>query len=301
MERAAVRDGTAAAESATAEILERRVVGCSAAMRRVRERILALSPLSVPVLVQGESGTGRDCVVRALHAIGEYRESSLSSLRCGRDSSSGLPVAGSVIYLDEVGRLPLRAQAEWLGHLRERQTGASRPMLRLFASTSEDLRGRVRRGTFIAELADLLSRFAIHLPPLRERRRDIPLLVSALLARIGNSLGRENCSVRPSALGLLERQNWPGNVRELAGVLEKLVAFSARGEITGDQVGQVLGEQLESVDFFRARRDVERREQLVVLLEECGGNLSEVARRLNMSRSAITSRAQKYGLLRKGA
>ena len=112
-------------------------------------------------------------------------------------------------------------------------------------------------------------------------------------------MGRPGVQLDRGALALLREQQWPGNVRELAGVLERLVAFSPRGSITRERVREVLGEAPGGVGSLRLRREAQQREELVVLLAACRGNLAEVARRQKLSRGAVIYRAQKHGLLPK--
>jgi two-component system response regulator AtoC len=276
------------------------LVGRSPAMRRVRERVRALAPLALPVLVAGERGSGRDRVVQALHALGRpdrEADAPLVRVRCGEDAQPA-PPPGSVVYLDEVGRLDLPQQACWEQRLRTGNDGGAPPRFRrVYASTCEDLTRRVREGSFLPALARPLSRFTIQLSPLRQRREDVPALVTALVGEIGRSLGRDRCRVQPAALTALKARSWPGNVAELARVLEKLVAFSPGGEISGRRVRAVLREMPESVDSLRRSRKAQQREELVRLLEECGGNLAEVARRLGLSRGAVIYRARRFGLM----
>jgi DNA-binding NtrC family response regulator len=169
----------------------------------------------------------------------------------------------------------------------------------VLACASEDLAERARDGAFHSGLAETLARFAILLPPLRERLEDVAQLAPLLAARIGAAMGRPGVQLERGALALLREQQWPGNVRELAGVLERLVAFSARGAITRERVREVLGESPDSVDSLRLRREAQQREELVGLLAVCRGNLAEVARRQKLSRGAVVYRAQKHGLLPK--
>jgi len=281
---------------AQAERPEDRVAGRSPAMRRVRERIRALAPLQVPVLVCGETGAGRDQVVAALHAAGPHAGAPLVRLGPGADGAPKLPAEGAVFYLDEVGRLRPDEQRHWYEILRSPERTAAQRVLRLLASTAEDLAARVRSDSFDRRLAEILLRFAIAVPPLRDRREDVPLLVQLLAARVGRRMGREAIRFDRPALALLKAQRWPGNVRELAAVVEKLVAFSADGSITRERVKEVLSESPDSVSLLRERKVAQEREELIALLELCGGNFAEVARRLGISRGAVIYRAQKHGL-----
>ncbi len=280
-----------------AKWLESRIAGRSPAARRVRERITALAPLKVPVLVSGEPGTGRDTIVTVLHVLGRWADTPLLPVRCGDPRASTVPVAGSAVYLDEVGRLRPDAQVTWFECLAAMERSGPQRPVRVFASTSEDLAARAREGSFHPRLSQKLLRFSIPVPPLRERKEDLDQIVPALVGRIGEAMGRDLARVSRAALAHLKSQVWLANVRELAGVVEKVVAFSARGEVTLEQVKQVLGEHPESVASMRDRRDRRRREELVVALDASGGNLAEVARRLGISRGAVIYRAKKYGLL----
>ena len=279
------------------------MAGRSPAMRRVRERLAALSPLRVPVLIAGEGGSGRDSAVEALHALGRHGGRPLVAVRCGvRPQRALLPPRGSSVYLDEVGRLPAAEQARWLGHLGLRGDARTRRVARVYASTSDDLRALAREGSFSPELAEYLSRFRVHLPPLRDRRRDVPELARSLASTIGLRLGRRITGIEEGALLRLSLQPWNGNVAELAGVMEKLVAFSATGEITLEGVGQVLGTapgsaDTPSADTRRAGPTACGRGELLLVFHECGGNLAAAARRLGISRSTLVSRAKRLGLL----
>jgi DNA-binding NtrC family response regulator len=173
--------------------------------------------------------------------------------------------------------------------------------LRVFASTSGDLLRSAREGTFHPGLADRLSRFQIPLPPLRERPEDIGALALHLSRRIGATLGRPQVRFDRSAIALLRRATWVGNVQELASVVEKLVAFSPEGAVTRKRVTEILGDLPDSVGAMRQQRSQLQRAELATLLETCGGNLAEVARRLQISRGAVIYRAQKHGLLQRSA
>jgi DNA-binding NtrC family response regulator len=269
--------------------LEAQLAGRSRVMERLRERVRALAPLGVPVLVLGESGTGRSRVVDALHRGGPLAASNVLRVRPGpRPPRNG----ARVYHLDGVSDLLPPEQAFWADRLR-----AEEPGVRVFASSASDLALLVREDRFDALLFERLRRFAIRLPPLRERLDDIPVLVRHLAAAAGERLGRPRPRVERSALARLRAQQWPGNVAELADVVERLVAFANDGRLTGALVEEVAGESRQGVHVLRQRREEAQREELVAALRESGGNLAEVARRIGMSRGAVIYRAQKYGLL----
>jgi DNA-binding NtrC family response regulator len=274
-----------------------RIVGKSAVVRRLRDRVRALAPLQVPVLVSGEPGTGHDHVVRCLHELGAGDGAELVSLTSGAEGVLRRPAPGVAYYLDEVGRFTPAEQVHWFECLCASQRAEPDRAFRIFASTSEDFALRARDGSFHPALADRLLRLQVPIAPLRERAEDIGPLASHLADCVGREMGRERVRVERPAVALLRSRAWPGNVRELAGVVEKLVAFSPGGDVTRERVREVLGEVPGSVASLRQQHSQQQREELMVLLEHCGGNLAEVARRLDISRGAVIYRAQKFGLL----
>jgi DNA-binding NtrC family response regulator len=266
-------------------------------MQRVRERVAALATLSVPVLVRGEEGSGRSHVVAALRALRGEADRELWSLRAGdRRLLAPLDARRSTV-LDEVALLSPVEQARW----RDVLLSARSAPVSLYATSSEDLAEPARRGAFDPVLAESLSRFAIALPPLRERQADLPELAAALTERACARLGRDPVAWSRPALRLLQAQSWPGNVRELAAAVERLVAFAGGARIERSHVEALFEESPRSVGSTRRARARRQREELVRLIDETGGNLAEVARRLEMSRGGVIYRAQKFGLMRKSS
>jgi DNA-binding NtrC family response regulator len=272
------------------------IQGRSAVTRRLRDRLRALAPLNVPVFVSGEPGVGHDHVVHCLHTSGATKNESLVTVT-NLEAGSQFPASARAFYLDEVGRFAPADQLHWCERLREQERRPGGEKFRVFASSSEDIASRVRAGSFHPRLARLLLRFPVPIAPLRDRPEDIGPIVLALAERFGSQMGRERVRFDRAAIALLRSRTWPGNVRELALVVEKLVAFSPGGSVTRDRVREVLGEALDSVASLRTRRNEREREELMAQLECCGGNLAEVARRLDVSRGAVIYRAQKHGLL----
>jgi len=274
-----------------------KIVGESAAIESLRDRVYALAPLRVPVLVSGEPGSGRDHVVRAMHQLS--RRAAVELLTVAHDSrdARARPGAGGAVYLDGIERFKPDVQAHWFAVMCEANGADDDAAPRIYASTTGDLDCRVRSGEFHAGLADRLRRFEVPIPTLRDRREDIGPTAHALANRVGRSMRRPEIRFERAAIALLRNASWPGNVRELQQVVEKLVAFSIDGEITAQRVREVLGEAPDSVALLRYQRSQQQREELLSLLESCGGNLAEVARRLDVSRGAVIYRAQKFGLL----
>ncbi len=285
-------------QSSDADQLAARVNGKSAIMQRVRQRIVGLASLDVPVLVSGERGSGRDHVVRVLHELGE-RSEPLVTIPAADALRAAVPRNGESVYLDEVADLAPEAQKFWLERIQQQDQEGDESGGRVYASTSVDLMARVAQGQFSHELSDFLARFTIPLPPLRDRLEDLAQLVPALTERIGEGMGRKDVRVQSSAIARLRNHPWPGNVRELHDALQRLIAFSSDGVITKNQVTEVIGEAPETVASARERRSRDQREELIALFDECGGNIAEVARRLDLSRGAVIYRAQKFGLVPK--
>ncbi len=271
--------------------------GRSVASWRVRERLHALAPLRVPVLVRGEPGSGRDTLVHALHDLAGSG-AALVVLR-PQAPSAGDPRSARLdapVYLDEVGRHPREAGRRWAERLAAADAG-SRGGFRLYASTSQDLAALARSGAFDPALARRLARFSIELPPLRARKADLPQMVRALTPRVAAALGHPGVRMRPSAVARLRAHAWPGNVAELVAVLERAVAFARDGAVAGRGIGEVLAESVETLRVLRERRGHSERDRLVGLLRECAGNLAEVGRRLGLSRGAVYYRLRKHGLV----
>jgi len=192
----------AGASQPDADRLAELVAGRSAAMRRVRERIRALAGLSVPVLVRGEPGTGRDQVARAIHGIGGSGDAPLVTVRAGAAAPAPRVPAGAAYFLDEIGRFSAAEQAHWFERLRAADAQAP-GIPRVLACASEDLAERARDGDFHTGLAEKLQRFAILLPPLRERLEDVAQIAPLLAARIGAAMGRPGVQLERGALALL--------------------------------------------------------------------------------------------------
>lgn len=236
------------------------LVGESEPMRRVYALIEKVAPSEVPVLVRGETGTGKELVSRAIHQQSPRASGPLLALNCAavspnlieselfghtRGSFTGavgdraghfVSASGGTLFLDEIGDMPLDMQAKLLRALEERvvrPVGSSKTVpvdVRLVAATNRDLAGLVEEKRFRADLYYRLNVVTIELPALRDREGDVPRLVEFLLARIADELGVARPEVSAEALAALERHSWPGNVRELENELRRAAALS-RGRI----------------------------------------------------------------------
>ena len=232
------------------------IVGRTDAMRQVLERVVQIAPVGSTVLVTGESGTGKELVARGIHALSPRRhkpfiavnvaalsETLLESELFGHekgaftgaiDARKGLfeLAEGGTIFLDEIGEMPLATQTKLLRVLEQREflrVGGEQSIqvdVRIVAATNQDLRQLVAIGDFRRDLYFRLNVLSIELPPLRERREDIPLLVEAFVRDVSDRNDRDFPGISPEAMAILIDHSWPGNIRELRNLVESLVVLA---------------------------------------------------------------------------
>jgi two-component system NtrC family response regulator len=271
--------------------------------------------MRAPVLVIGEPGSGRDTVVEVLHAQSRYADRPLERVRCGSggnregrgnggDSGSGrnpirrrVPARGSVVYLDRVERLCADEQKIWLEHLGLEGGPGARRVARVYASADLPFTQFCEASGVETPLARYLSEAVLFLPALRERRDDIPELIDHLAGRVGARLGRPPGTIEPAAYARLIEQPWPGNLTELEAVIEKALAFAPAGDIRAEDVDLISTEHRLVGRAAEGEDAAGRHAELFALLEANGGNLAAAARSLGLSRSALTGRARRLGLL----
>ncbi|MGC8466586.1 MAG: sigma-54-dependent transcriptional regulator [Acidithiobacillus sp.] len=240
------------------EDLSERLVGRSPAMVALRERVRLLGRSNAPVHIRGESGTGKELVAQAIHDASPRRDKAFIAVNCGaipenlmeseffgaeKGAYSGavqrreglfLAANGGTLFLDEIAELPLTTQVKLLRVLQERVVrplGGLREIgvdIRLICATHRDLRRMVAEGTFREDLFYRINVVPVEIPPLRERREDIPVLAEALLERLCQRHGRPIASLEPEALAWLSTRDFPGNVRELENLLERALALQSR-------------------------------------------------------------------------
>ena len=235
----------------------REIVGSSAALREVLEKVERVAPLDTTVLIYGETGTGKELIARAIHDCSNRKNRPLVKLNCSA-ISAGLVESelfghmrgaftgalerhigrfeladGGTLFLDEVSELPLETQVKLLRVLQEGEfepVGSNKTIhvnVRIIAATNRNLEECVAAGRFRSDLFYRLNVFPLELPPLRNRRSDIPQLVGFFLQRFANKFGRKIDSVQKETMDLLIEYPWPGNIRELQNIIERAVVLAA--------------------------------------------------------------------------
>jgi formate hydrogenlyase transcriptional activator len=312
-------------DEAKAERDLRLLTGESRAMKAVRQAVKQVAATDSTVLILGETGTGKELVARAIHQLSPRRDRLLVAVNCaalapsliaselfGHEPGSftgatrrqigrfELAQHGS-IFLDEVGELPAEMQVLLLRALQERVIervgGSSVPIdVRVIAATHRDLSAAVGRGEFRADLFFRLNVFPIQVPPLRERREDIPDLVRHFLLRFGQRMSKPNISVSPATIQLLLDYPWPGNVRELENIVERAMIITTGETLQVDPswFAKTAADPLRSDE--RRLADVERR-TILDALERCHGKVygsGGAAKLLGLKPTTLYGKMRKY-------
>lgn len=306
------------------------IIGNSAALRNVLDKVGQVAPTDVTVLIHGETGAGKELIARAIHNLSPRRERPLVKVNCGA-ISAGLveselfghekgAFTGALqqrigrfelanrgtIFLDEVGELPPDMQVKLLRVLQEQEferVGSSRSLrvdVRIIAATNRDLREEVKAGRFRMDLYYRLNVFPLEVPPLRERVSDIPLLVGHLLRKLARKLGKNLQAVSPRTMDRLMRHPWPGNVRELENVLEcaAILAHEDIVEIDASLAREARG--FAALTGAGTLEEVERA-HITSVLDNTQWSISGergAAAILGMNPSTLRSRMQKLGIRR---
>lgn len=293
-------------------------------MAKVLEGVSRIAKTDSTVLILGESGTGKDLIAKAIHLASERKEKPFVAINCAalpetllesnlfgheKGAFSGaikeakglfLQAHGGTIFLDEIGDMPASLQAKILRVLQERQfrpIGSEKVIevdVRIIVATNKNLEEQVKLGLFREDLYYRIHVIPIYLPPLRERKEDIPPLVEHFLEKARTQMKKEIKGFTPLAMQKLMLYDWPGNVRELENAIEYAAAMTDKEFITEDLILQTKGTvSQEPVKPLKEARDAFEKSYLIYLLEVAKGNVSEAAKR------AGKYRADFYDLLRK--
>jgi DNA-binding NtrC family response regulator len=307
------------------------IIGKSPLMQDIYRVIEAVSGNKSNVLLHGENGTGKELVARTIHSKSPLAERPFLAVNCGALAETLLEsqlfghrkgaftgavedhdgvfqaAEGGTLFLDEISEIPLALQVKFLRAIQEKEVtplGSTRPIqvdFRLIAATNRDLEEALHQGSFRTDLYYRLNVVSIDLPPLRDRREDIPLLVDHFVAEFSRSYGVEPKRVTPEAMGRIEAYSWPGNIRELQNVIERAFALSTDpviGEhdlpprLLAPPSGPTLGEPFSEPLPF----DELEKLNILAALRKSGGNKNEAARLLQIDRQRLYRKIEKYGI-----
>ncbi len=307
------------------------IIGASAAMKKVFQRIEQVANTDTTVLITGETGTGKELVARAIHNHSSRRERPPIKVNCaalpatlveselfGHEKGAFTGAAsrkvgrfeladGGTIFLDEIGDVPLEVQVKLLRVLQEQEferiggTQTIKVDVRLIAATNRDLSKAVKDGAFRADLFYRLNVFPIHVPPLRERKEDIPLLVQHFVNKFKQKISRDISEISDETMQLLIDYHWPGNVRELASVIERAVVMSTSPVLRIDREAFLVSPATVSgLQEFSALEDVER-EHILKILNQTSWIIDGpkgAAKILGLHPNTLRHRLQKLGIQR---
>jgi len=309
------------------------MIGVCRKMKRVFRQIQRVGRLDIPVLIVGESGTGKELVAHSIHRrstrsdgpfipvntgaiVKELIESELFGHEKGAFTGAAYQkkgrfevAAGGTLFLDEISTMDEKTQISLLRvletHRFQRVGGRSylKADVRVVAATNEDLRAAIDEGRFREDLYHRLNVFAVRIPPLRERKEDIPVLIDHYLGKYCEEFDRPGLTVSPEAMLMLGSYRWPGNVRELENVLVRVVLMTEdeliAPEILPDIILQQRAEEEKKTDVvLEVGLTLDEAEKHFIgrTLEIVGGNKSKAARILGLSRKAMYNKLKKYGM-----
>jgi two-component system response regulator HydG len=305
------------------------MVGKSAVMQEVFRVIERAAQSDAPVIIYGDSGTGKELVANAIHQLGWRKDGPYVQLNCValnesileselfghtkgaftgayRNHQGRFEIAdGGDIFLDEIGDIPLSTQVKLLRILESKQferVGDNRPILvdvRIICATNRDIRELVMQKLFREDLFFRINVIPIYLPPLRDRKEDIPLLVDHFIKMLCPRSKKDIKGLTPEAMRVLVEYTWPGNVRELKGVMEYAFVVADKGMISTNQLPpELLGKQKGKSTRHLASEGKDEAEKYALLdaLKKCDGNQTRAAEILGVTRVTVWHRMKKYGI-----
>jgi two-component system nitrogen regulation response regulator NtrX len=306
-------------------------------MKALRQQIKLMAPTNGRVLIYGESGTGKELIGRAMHAESLRKDRVFVELNCAAipedhietelfgyrrgaiAAGPGTPAEkrgtferadGGTLFLDEVGDMSLKTQARVLRALDEQRflpVGATQPVhvdVRVIAATNKDLEEEIARGNFREDLFYRLNVIPFFVPPLRERKEDIPELVKEFLQEFGAQYGRPHVEMHPDALDALRQYHWPGNVRELRNLVERVLILNPKTlrierrhlPTLVARDGARSGARAEEFSTLQEAREAYERDYILKKLDECHGNVSRTAEALGLERSHLYRKMRALGV-----
>jgi two-component system, NtrC family, nitrogen regulation response regulator NtrX len=307
------------------------LTGESVPVKALRQQIRLMAPTNGRVLIYGESGTGKELIARAIHAESLRRDRVFVELNCAaipeahieaelfgyrHSAQPGRPAEqrgtleradSGTLFLDEVGDMSLKTQAKVLSALDEQlftPVGGTQPLrvdVRLIASTNKDLEEEIAKGNFREDLFYRLNVVPFFVPPLRERKQDIPPLVREFLAEFGRQYGRPRMEVSEEALASLAAYHWPGNVRELKNVVERVLILNPRvlrieRKHLPPLTHKAGSRSTEEFSTLQQARDAYEREYIQKKIEEARNNISHAAELLGLERSHLYRKMKALGI-----
>jgi len=300
------------------------IIGQSAAMKKVYDAIETVAPTDATVLITGESGTGKELVARAIHAGSPRRYHPLVAIHCGALTETLLEselfghekgaftgaqyrkkgkfevAEGGTVFLDEIGDISLKTQTDLLRVLQEREIvrvgghQAIKVDFRCVAATNKDLDQLIHEGKFRPDLFYRLNVFHIVLPPLRERREDIPPLVDHFIRKYALQMNKKISRVSPAAMNAIQQCDWPGNVRELENAVERAMVVAREPELHEEDFALKSVSASIVMPEGKTLDEVEKT-YILRVLEDCSFNQTRAAEVLNIDRVTLHNKLKKYG------
>jgi len=305
------------------------IVGNSSALRRVLDQVAIVAPTSATVLLHGETGTGKELIARAIHKLSRRRNRNFVCMNCASVPSGLLEsdvfghekgaftgaliqkkgrlelADGGTLFLDEIGDISLEVQPKLLRAVQEQEferLGSTRTIqvdVRMIAATHRSLPEMVRDGSFREDLFYRLNVFPIEIPPLRERREDIPLLVNYFVSKISRRMGKQINAIPEQAMESLIRNPWRGNIRELANFIERAVILTRRDELEVP-IAELATPAEIYVDSGSTFHQAESN-AIIAALKEASGRVAGrggAAERLGLKRTTLQTKMRKLNICR---
>ena len=307
------------------------VTGESVPVKALRQQIKLMAPTNGRVLIFGESGSGKELIARAIHAQSLRKDSIFVHLNCAAIPEDHIETElfgyrhgavpggphekrgtferanGGTLFLDEVGDMSLKTQAKVLLAIDEQRltpVGATQSVsvdVRIIASTNKDIEEEIARGNFREDLFYRLNVIPFFMPPLRDRKEDIPLLAREFLKELGREYGRPRIEITDDAVSLLQQYQWPGNVRELKNIIERVMllnplAMRIERKHLPMLVHRDTGRRGDSFRTLQQARDAYERDYILKKVDECHGNMSRAAESLGLERSHLYRKMKALGI-----